>query len=598
MEKDNEIREEEMPKAEDVTIEEKPVVPETVETVETVETEEKVEKEETEEKVEIEEVIESEEPVELKEAIEPEEAIEPIKVIEPEEPIEINEVIEPEEPVELKEVIESEELIEPLTEKAVQALEDELVDTETKAEDDDYDELLEKSLAGITDHQIGDKVTGEIINITDSYIFVTLGGKRDAYADKSEFTDKKGELKYKVGDNLTGYISKYSDTETCVSRSLIGVNLHILREAYEQKIPVAGKVISMIKGGLLVDVSGIRAFCPLSQISNKMVPDYKVYLSNDYDFRVIDFTENGKNIVLSRRAILEESEKQQKEMTLSKIQIGDIIKGKVVRLTNFGAFIDIGGLEGLLHISEFAHRRVESPSDMVTIGEEVEAKIIRLKGDKVSLSFKAMTPDPTDLVLAELEEGSVIKCRVLRNLPFGSFVEIQPGVEGLVPISEMDRNRRVVNANDILTPGDIVEVQVLKVRAAERKVSLSLKALQPDPWETIDDVIRVNDVIEGVIENVANFGTFIKISDGVTGLLPNSKMKIANLNYTKENIGETVKIRVSRVDIESKRISLEPTDMPETERKDSRDGGGGGDWRSYKQDKKDEVDEDNPFNIL
>ncbi|MDP8321701.1 MAG: S1 RNA-binding domain-containing protein [Candidatus Stygibacter australis] len=598
MEKDNEIREEEMPKAEDVTIEEKPVVPETVETVETVETEEKVEKEETEEKVEIEEVIESEEPVELKEAIEPEEAIEPIKVIEPEEPIEINEVIEPEEPVELKEVIESEELIEPLTEKAVQALEDEVIDTETKKEEDDYDELLEKSLAGITDHQIGDKVTGEIINITDSYIFVTLGGKRDAYADKSEFTDKKGELKYKVGDNLTGYISKYSDTETCVSRSLIGVNLHILREAYEQKIPVAGKVISMIKGGLLVDVSGIRAFCPLSQISNKMVPDYKVYLSNDYDFRVIDFTENGKNIVLSRRAILEESEKQQKEMTLSKIQIGDIIKGKVVRLTNFGAFIDIGGLEGLLHISEFAHRRVESPSDMVTIGEEVEAKIIRLKGDKVSLSFKAMTPDPTDLVLAELEEGSVIKCRVLRNLPFGSFVEIQPGVEGLVPISEMDRNRRVVNANDILTPGDIVEVQVLKVRAAERKVSLSLKALQPDPWETIDDVIRVNDVIEGVIENVANFGTFIKISDGVTGLLPNSKMKIANLNYTKENIGETVKIRVSRVDIESKRISLEPTDMPETERKDSRDGGGGGDWRSYKQDKKDEVDEDNPFNIL
>lgn len=556
MEKDNEIREEEMPKAEDVTIEEKPVIPEAVETVKT---------EENEEKVEVKEVIKSEEPIELKEVIEPEEPIVP------------------------------EEPIEPLTEKAVQALEDEVVDIETSAEDDDYDELLEQSLAGITDHQIGDKVSGEIINITDSYIFVTLGGKRDAYADKSEFTDKKGELKYKVGDNLTGYISKYSDTETCISRSLIGVNLHILREAYENKIPVAGKVISMIKGGLLVDVSGIRAFCPLSQISNKMVPDYKVYLSNDYDFRVIDFTENGKNIVLSRRAILEESEKQQKEMTLSKIQIGDIIKGKVVRLTNFGAFIDIGGLEGLLHISEFAHRRVESPSDMVTIGEEVEAKIIRLKGDKVSLSFKAMTPDPTDLVLAELEEGSIIKCRVLRNLPFGAFVEIQPGVEGLIPISEMDRNRRVVNANDILTPGDIVEVQVLKVRQVERKVSLSLKALQPDPWESIDNVIRVNDVIEGVIENVANFGTFIKISEGVTGLLPNSKMKIANLNYTKENIGETVKIRVSRVDIESKRISLEPTDMPETvSKKDSHET----DWQSYKHDKKDEVDEDNPFNIL
>ena len=555
MEKDNEIREEEMPMAEEVTIEKKSVPAEAVETEENVET--KVET------VEIEEVVEAEKEVET--------------------------VVETEVEAEVKTVVEAEV--------------ETVVEVEAEKEvDDDYDELLEKSLAGITNHQIGDKVSGEIINITDSYIFVTLGGKRDAYAEKSEFVDKSGELKYKVGDKLAGYISKYSDTETCISRSLIGVNLSILREAYDQKIPVAGKVISMIKGGLLVDVSGIRAFCPLSQISNKMVPDYKVYLSNDFDFRVIDFSEKGKNIVLSRRAILEEAEKQQKEMTLSKINIGDIISGKVVRLTNFGAFIDIGGLEGLLHISEFAHRRVESPSDMVNIGEDVEAKIIRLKGDKVSLSFKAMIPDPTDLVLAELEEGSTIKCRVLRNLPFGSFVEIQPGVEGLIPISEMDRNRRVVNANDILTPGDIVEVQVLKVRLAERKVSLSLKALQPDPWETIDDVIRVGDVVDGVIENVANFGTFIRLSEGVTGLLPNSKMKMANLTYTKENIAETVSVRISRVDIDSRRISLEPTDMPEAERRDPRDNrgskDGGGDWRSYKGDKKDEVDEDNPFNIL
>lgn len=482
-----------------------------------------------------------------------------------------------------------EEIAEPVNELEVPA-----DSTEETEQDPEFDEMLEESLAGITDYQIGDKVEGEVINITDSYIFVTLGGKRDAYADKTEFTDKKGNLKYQVGDTLKGYISKYSDTETCISRSLIGVNMQILRDAYEQKIPVAGKVISMIKGGLLVDVSGIRAFCPLSQISNKMVPDYKVYLSSEYDFRIIDFSDNGKNIVLSRRAILEEMERQQKEMTLSKIQIGDIVKGKVVRLTNFGAFIDIGGLEGLLHISEFAHHRVESPSDMVTIGDEVESKIIRLKGDKVSLSFKAMTPDPTDMVLAELEEGSIIKCRVLRNLPFGSFVEIQPGVEGLIPISEMDRSRRVVNANDILTPGDMVEVQVLRVRLPERKVSLSLKALQPDPWESIYDFIAVGDIIDGKIENVANFGTFIKLKEGVTGLLPNSKMKLANLKFTKENIGEDFKVRISRIDADSRRISLEPTDLPETEDRKSNDN----DWHRYKKDKKNEVDEDNPFNVL
>lgn len=497
--------------------------------------------------------------------------------------------------------IEAEQSI-PVVEETVEVeVKEEKTAEETPEADAEFDELLEESLSGITDYQIGDKVSGEVLNITDSFIFISLGGKRDAYAEKNEFSNDKGELTVKVGDTLEGYISKYSETETCISRSLIGVNLQILRDAYEQKIPVAGKVLSMIKGGFLIDISGIRGFCPMSQISNKMVPDYKVYLSNNYDFRVIDFTENGKNIVLSRRALQEEAEKEQRQLTLSSINIGDVVKGRVVRLTNFGAFIDIGGVEGLLHISEFSHARVESPSDMVSIGEEVEAKIIRLKGDKISLSFKALTPDPTDLVLAELQEGDIVKCRVLRNLPFGSFVEIKPGVEGLIPISEMDRNRRVVNANDILTPGDFVEVQVLKVRPEERKVSLSLKALQPDPWDTIADEVTVGEVITGKIENVANFGTFIKIKEGVTGLLPNSKMKLAGLKFGKDNIGEEFKVRVSRIDTDSKRISLEPTDLPESEKRPQRDRDRDrdGDWKSYsKKENRNEVDEDNPFSVL
>jgi len=504
---------------------------------------------------------------------------------------------------EKNETTETTETPEPVKEETTETPEPVKEETNEMETDPEFEEMLEESLSGITDYQIGDKVSGEIINITDSLIFVTLGGKRDAYAEKSDFSNKDGKLSVKVGDTMEGFISKYSETDTCIAPSLIGVNLQILHEAYNQKIPVAGKILSMIKGGFLVDISGIRGFCPMSQISNKMVPDYKVYLSNNFDFRVIDFSEKGKNIVLSRRALLEEKEKEQRNITLAKIQIGDIVKGKVVRLTNFGAFIDIGGVEGLLHISEFSHTRVESPSDMVSIGDIVEIKIIRLKGDKVSLSFKAMTPDPTDLVLAELQEGDIVKCRVLRNLPFGSFVEIKPGVEGLIPISEMARNRRIVNANEILSPGDYVEVQVLRVRLEERKVSLSLKALQPDPWDTIDDELEVGQVINGVIENVANFGTFIRLKDGITGLLPNSKMKIANLKFEKENIGDEFEVRISRIDPDNRRISLEPTDMPEVEQRPGRDrdrdNRRDGDWRSYnKQTKKDEVDEDNPFSML
>ena len=490
----------------------------------------------------------------------------------------------------------AEEIMPQEAEEVVEKPEDTIGEDVSEAEEntENFAELFEESLKNIQNLEVGDKVEGEVLNITDSFIFVSLGGKRDAYAEKADYLDKSGKLPYKSGDKIEGYIVKYTDTETLISKSLVSVNKEILHQAYDEKIPVNGKVVSQIKGGYLLDISGVRAFCPLSQIDVRQPSNTKQYIGQNYDFVIIDYTDNGKNIVASRRVILEEERNKLKAATLKDIEIGSVVKGKVTRLTSFGAFVDLGGVEGLIHISKFSWARVESPSEMLSIGDEVEAKVINLKGEKISLSLKDLQPDPFEDALQELKEGDVVSCRVLRNQPFGTFVEIKPGVEGLIPISELALGRRINNPSEVVQIGDLIEAQILRINHEKKKISLSLKALQPDPWDTIDEYFMENDVVSGVIENVVNFGAFIKLRDGITGLLPSSKIKLSGLKIDKANIGEEIKVRVVKIDKENRRISLEPSKMPEStvESKD--------DWNKYKKQKskKELMEEDNPFSIL
>ncbi|MBN2460951.1 MAG: S1 RNA-binding domain-containing protein [Candidatus Cloacimonetes bacterium] len=455
--------------------------------------------------------------------------------------------------------------------------------------DSEFEQLLEESLVNIQEINVGDKVEGQISNITDSYIFVSLGGKRDVYAEKADYLDKDGNLPYKVGDNLTGYVVKYTETETFIAKSLVSVNKSVLREAFEEKIPVNGKVLSTIRGGFLVNISGVRAFCPQSQIDTRIVKDIQQYIGQNYDFRIIDFRESGRNIVLSRRALLEEEMERMKHDTLGKLEQGSVIKGRVTRLTNFGAFIDLGGVEGLVHISEFSWTRIESPSDVLNIGDEIRVKVIKMEGEKISLSMKALQSNPFEKAIEGLKEGDTVTCRIVRNLPFGSFAELKPGVEGLIPVSEMAIGRRINHPSEIISEGDMVEAQVMKINSEEKKLSLSLKALQPDPWNNIDEILQEDEIITGIIENVVNFGAFITLKEGVVGLMPSSKIKLAGLKIDKSNIGEEFTVRVVSVDKEGKRISLEPTNIPESPVHDQDD------WRKYRKDKKEIELEDSPF---
>ncbi|MCF7858857.1 MAG: S1 RNA-binding domain-containing protein [Candidatus Cloacimonetes bacterium] len=459
---------------------------------------------------------------------------------------------------------------------------------------ENFEQMLEDTLVNIKQLEIGDKVAGEIINITDSYIFVTLGGKRDVYAEKQDYIDDSGELPFKKGDTLQGYIVKDTETETLIAKSLLSVNLNILHDAFEEKIPVHGKVQSMTKGGYIIDISGIKAFCPISHIDDKIVIEPKKFMNESYDFRIIDFKDKGRNIVVSRRKVLNEEKKLLRREMLKKLEVGSVVDGVVTRLTNFGAFIDLGGIDGLLHISQFSWGHIDSPSEVLNIGDEIKTKVIKIKGEKISLSMKALQENPVDATLQELKEGEVLTCKVVRNLSFGSFVEIKPGVEGLIPISELSRGRRINNPSEVVKEGDIVDAQILKINLDDRKISLSLKALQPDPWDKVNEIINENDIVNGVIENVVNFGAFVKISEGLTGLLPASKLKIAHVSLDSKNIGDDFKVRVVKIDKNAKRISLEPTNMPESY-SDDKNG-----WHKYKKEtkQKDHISEDNPFSEL
>ena len=454
-----------------------------------------------------------------------------------------------------------------------------------------FEQLLEESLVNIKNLEIGDKVEGEIINITDSYIFVSLGGKRDAYTEKIDYLDKDGKLPFRVGDTLSGYVVKYTETETCIAKSLVSVSKRVLKEAFEEQIPVSGKVVSFTKGGFIINISGVRAFCPKSQMDLKRIQDVKQYQGKNYDFIIMEFKNNGRDIVASRRIILEvENEKIKKEI-IDKLEIDSVIMGKVTRLTNFGAFIDLGGIEGLLHISQFSWARIDSPSEVLNIGDMIKAKVIKMSGEKISLSMKALQENPFDIALNELKVGDIINCRVLRNLPFGSFVEIKPGVEGLIPISELTMGRRITHPSEIVNEGEFIEAQIMKINPEERKISLSLKALQPDPWDDIDEIFTENDIVSGTIENSANFGIFIKLKEGLVGLMPSSKIKLAGIKLDKSNVGEEFNVRIVRIDKDNRRISLEPTNLPESvvEGKD--------DWHKYKSQRKKKkvIDEDSPF---
>lgn len=351
-------------------------------------------------------------------------------------------------------------------------------------DDDDFAALFAESEKGkprTKRPKVGDLVKGKIITVGKEAVFVDLGGKAEGQLERDQVTDREGKLLVKIGDTVEARIVSDAggvlQLRTKLSR---GPQASAeLVQAADLGIPVEGLVTEVIKGGVSVDVAGVRGFCPASQIDNRFNEDLTKFVGQKLTFRVTKY-EGGRNLVLSRRALLDEEKEKLAGQTRKNLVPGAVLRGKVVGFKPFGAFVDIGGIEGMLHVSELGFQRVEKPEDVLTLGQELDVAVLKIepgeKGERISLSLKALASDPWRDATASLHEGSRVKGVVTRLQPFGAFVEIAPGVEGLVHISELGAGRRINHPKEVISEGQQVEASVLSVDHDKRRLSLSMGA--------------------------------------------------------------------------------------------------------------------------
>ena len=411
----------------------------------------------------------------------------------------------------------------------------------------------------------GQRVTVRVVAVTSDTVFVSTGSKVDGIVDREEL-EVNGELPYAVGDSLDLYVVTVSPQEVKLSKIIRGAgNLSALEEAKDAGLPVEGKVTGQIKGGYAVDIMKRRAFCPTSQIALRPLDNPEEPVGKTYPFLITRLEKGGRNIVVSRRSLLEREQAESRDALLAAVHEGDTTEAVITRLTPFVAFAELAeGVEGLIHVSELSWSRITQPDEAVGPGDRVRVKILSInkndKGTRISLSVKQVTDNPWKDVDTRLTPGDVVTGKVVRTTPFGAFVEVLPGIEGLVHISELSYERRVNKAEDVVVVGDVISVKIKEIDLAKKRVSLSLRDVSGDPWSTVGDTFALDADVTGTVEKRAPFGLFVALAPGITGLLPNSVLQNspARKDIERLNAGDAVSVRIKEIDNKNRRISLAP----------------------------------------
>ncbi len=405
-------------------------------------------------------------------------------------------------------------------------------------------------------------VTGRVIGMNEKEILIDIGFKSEGVILRNEFTE---ENLPEVGEKLDVYLERMEDEsgKTVLSKEKADFlrRWTELRNNHETGEIISGRIIRRIKGGMIVDLNGVQAFLPGSQIDIRPVKDFDKYIDSDIDLRVVKFNEFRKNVVVSHKAILEESMAEQRDELFKKLEVGSVMEGRVKNITDFGVFIDLGGIDGLLHITDLSWGRVNHPSELIGMDDTLTVKIIDYDQEKtrVSLGLKQLTPHPWDNVDDKYPEGTNIKGRIVSLTNYGAFVEIEPGIEGLVHVSEMSWTRHIKNPSEMYTLGDEVEAVVLAIDSEDRKISLGAKQLQDDPWDEIEEKYMMGTIVKGSVINLTQFGAFVELEEGIDGLIHVSDLSWTKIvRHPKEIIekGQEVEVRVLEVSRESRRIAL------------------------------------------
>lgn len=440
---------------------------------------------------------------------------------------------------------------------------------QTPGEEMSFAEMLQQHEAEEPSHgrfTPGQRVTVKIVAITNDTVFVSTGAKVDGIVDREELL-VDGELPYQVGDALELYVVTATSQEVRLSKVIRGAgSLTALEDAKEAGVPVEGKVTAQVKGGYSVEIMKRRAFCPLSQMDLRPSDDPEAYIGKTLAFIITRLEKGGRNIVVSRRVLLEREQAENRASVLNDIHEGDVLEVTVTRLTPFGAFVELApGVEGLVHISELSWSRISNADEAVSLGDRIRVKVLSIKqGEKdtrISLSAKQVMDDPWKDIADRLHAGDILEGKVVRTAPFGAFVEVLPGIEGLVHISELSYERRVNKTEDVVVAGDRVTVKVKDVDPLKKRISLSLRDVGGDPWDTVEDAFAVDQVVTGTMEKRAPFGFFVTLAPGITGLLPNAVLTAdARKIFDKTGPGDAVSVRIKGIDQANKKISLGPED--------------------------------------
>jgi small subunit ribosomal protein S1 len=407
----------------------------------------------------------------------------------------------------------------------------------------------------------GKIIEGTVIDVQDDYVLVDIGYKSEGAVPIEEFPDKKA---IKVGDKVQVLLESKEDQDGIVvlSKTKADKMSHweeTVNLCKEGKV-VTGKILRKVKGGLMVDI-GLEAFLPASHIGLRHVKNLDSFLGKELEFKVIKINPERRNVVLSRRVLLEEERRQQREKVLATIKVGDVITGAVKNITDFGAFVDLNGIDGLLHITDMSWGRVSHPSEVLAVGDKITVRVLEFdkERERISLGLKQLTPNPWDMVEERYPVGSKVKGRVVNIVAYGAFIELEKGIEGLVHISELSWTRKINHPSEVLGIGDVVEAMVLSIDREAQKISLGLRQIEVNPWMQVEDKYPVGTVIKGKIRNIVPYGAFVELEEGLEGLIHISDISwTRKLNHPSEVLkrGETVEAKVLSVDQENKKISL------------------------------------------
>jgi len=436
-------------------------------------------------------------------------------------------------------------------------------DFDDKGNSDEIDIELENKYSStfgdISEHSL---IEGRVVGMNDRDVLIDIGFKSEGIIDRSEF--KVDDLP-EIGDQVEVYLEFIEDASgnTILSKEKADFmrRWKELKDAHESEKIITGKIVRRIKGGLIVDLGVVQAFLPGSQVDVRPIQDFDIYLDREIEIRIVKFNESRKNIVVSHKIILEDSLQEQREALFKELEVGSILEGRVKNITDFGVFVDLGGIDGLLHITDLSWGRVNHPSEVLSMNDSITVKVIEYDEERkrVSLGLKQLAPHPWEDVEIKYPIGNIVKGKVVSLTNYGCFIELEPGVEGLVHVSEISWTKHIKNPSEVYNMGDEVDAKVLSIDSEDKKISLGVKQLTPDPWDEIEEKYMVGTVHKAVVQNLTQFGAFAALEEGIDGLVHVSDLSWTKVvKHPKELVDkdQEIEVRILEVSRENRRISL------------------------------------------